>query len=411
VTTVTLDPRRLQLVTVLACVAPWPALAVWHASGTNLARTGALPAALEHTGSRLILYLGGLALAAGVAGLVCALVERRLRVARSVRIAYGFALLVCLAAGLVELTRRYGSPLRIAHKGYVQLVGNDHPILNGNLNTRLFSIGLGQRIPQWKVAWHEYQAHPVLGSGLGSYERYWDEYRTWAFSVQNVHNIYLETLAELGPIGLALLTVAFVVPLVAAVKSRRRALVPAATGAWPAYLAHGVVDWDWQMPAVTLAAIFCAAGVLLAARARPTLIRLRGAWRGAMISGVVVLLALVFVALQGNRAIAASQHAAAQSQNLKSAAAAHTAHMWAPWSATPWQLLGEAQAAERKYSAARRSFEHALSDDSADWSVWLDLAIVTGGAERVHAFAQATTLNPLGPEIASWKAALRRERG
>src|SRR6266542_4459338 len=44
----------------------------------------------------------------------------------------------------------------------------------------------------------------------------------------DAHSLYVETLAELGPIGLALLSAALVVPLVAAVRARRHPLsVPA----------------------------------------------------------------------------------------------------------------------------------------------------------------------------------------
>ncbi|HYT50946.1 MAG TPA: hypothetical protein VEL10_01935 [Gaiellaceae bacterium] len=46
--------------------------------------------------------------------------------------------------------------------------------------------------------------------------------------VRDAHSLYVETLAELGPIGLALLSAALVVPLVAAVRARRHPLsVPA----------------------------------------------------------------------------------------------------------------------------------------------------------------------------------------
>jgi hypothetical protein len=220
--------------------------------------------------------------------------------------------------------------------------------------------------------------------------------------VKNVHNLYLETLAETGPVGLGLLVLALGAPLVAAVKARRRTLVPVAAGAYVAFLAHAAVDWDWQLIAVGLAALFCGVGALAANRAESRGFRLRTPSRAALLTLVVLLGALSFVGLRGNKAIAASQGHYTISNFRKAGADARTAHFWAPWSASPWQLLGQAQAAAGQRAAARKSFHRALAKDSADWETWLDLAVDSKGAERRHAFAAALRLNPLSPEIASW---------
>jgi hypothetical protein len=95
-------------------------------------------------------------------------------------------------------------------------------------------------------------------------------------------------LAELGPIGLGLLLVALAVPLVsargAASASRFGA---AAVAGYVAFLVHAFVDWDWEMPAVTLPAIALGAGVVILARrpasARPVGPRLRIALAAAAV--------------------------------------------------------------------------------------------------------------------------------
>ena len=69
-------------------------------------------------------------------------------------------------------------------------------------------------------------------------------------------------------IGLALLVALLAIPLVAAVRARRHPLVAPAFGAYVAFLVHAAVDWDWQMPAVTLLALFTAAVLVAAARGR-----------------------------------------------------------------------------------------------------------------------------------------------
>jgi hypothetical protein len=405
VTILVLDARRLQFIVAAAVVSPWPLIAVWYASGTELAHVGGGLLAAERVGHRYFLDLLALALAAAAAMLAYVALERRVRVPRLVRLAFAILLLLFLAAGVGVATDRYGSPVTIARKGYHSLAGQNHPVTNGNLNTRLFSLGLGQRIPQWQVAWREYRGHPWLGTGQGSYERYWNEYRPDPFKVVNVHNLYLETLAELGPLGLGLLVIALGAPLVGAIRARRRALVPAAAAAYVAFLAHAAVDWDWQMPAVTLAALFCGVALLAAARRSESSRRsMRAAVRVVALALVVVLAAFAFAGLKSNAAIADAQAAASKNDWAKVVSDARAARFWAPWSARPWQLLGEAQVVTGDLPAARASFRRALGKDRQDWSIWLDLALASSGAERRAAFAAATGLNPLSPEIASQRS-------
>lgn len=117
----------------------------------------------------------------------------------------------------------------------------------------------GDRPEYWRVAWHEAKANPVLGSGAGTFELWWADERPVDVDVRDAHSLYIEALAEQGPVGLLLLLVALGVPLVAAWRRRDVPLVPVATAAYAAFLVHAAVDWDWEMPAVTLAALIAAA--------------------------------------------------------------------------------------------------------------------------------------------------------
>ena len=157
------------------------------------------------------------------------------------------------------------------------------------------------------------------------------------------------------------------------------------------------------MPAVTLAALFCAGAMLRAAKGLRSRRRVISLPVRVSLLGVVVVFGVVsFVGLRGNQAIAASQAAAGGADWPQSADSARSARFWAPWSSQPWQLLGEAQAQMGNQAAARGSFRKALAKNSADWTIWLDLAVSSRGGEQRHAFAQALKLDPLGPEIASW---------
>jgi Flp pilus assembly protein TadD len=402
------DRRRLQLVTALAVAAPWPALVIWRASlSAPLTHVGGSAGAAEHAGRHYLFVLAALAAAAAGTTALYALVEPRVHVARAARIAYA-ALLGLLLAGVVAAsTVHYGSPQAIARKAYRSLVGQSRPVQNHDLNTRLFSLGLGQRIPQFRVAWREFEAHPLLGSGEGTYERYWNRYRPVPAKVRNAHNLYLETLAELGPVGLALLLVALGAPLVAFPRARSRSLSAAALGAYVAFLAHVSVDWDWQMPAVTLAALFSGAAILVAPRRAPRPLP-AVVCTGAAVAAAA-LAAFVFVSLKSNAALAASRADTARGDFPAAATQAVAARRWAPWSGTPWQLLGEAQAARGESRPALASFRKAVARDPGDWTIWLDLAVAARGAERRDAFARASRLNPLSPEIASWGTTLAQD--
>jgi O-antigen ligase len=118
-----------------------------------------------------------------------------------------------------------------------------------------------QRASYWAVAWHEYQAHAVLGSGAGTYARYWRTERPIPVRVQDAHSLYLETLAETGPLGLLLIAVALATPLTVAIR-RGAPGVLALAPAYVAFLVHAGIDWDWEMPVVTLVGLLCGAALL-----------------------------------------------------------------------------------------------------------------------------------------------------
>jgi O-antigen ligase len=122
----------------------------------------------------------------------------------------------------------------------------------------------GYRPDYWRVAWHEYLAHPWLGSGAGTFGEYWARSgkQTVAGGALDAHNLYLETLAEVGPVGLGLLVAMLAVPLVVAVRLRGRPVVAVAAGGYLTLLVHAAFDWDWEMPAVMLAGLVCGAAVV-----------------------------------------------------------------------------------------------------------------------------------------------------
>jgi O-antigen ligase len=140
--------------------------------------------------------------------------------------------------------------------------GTSSPLASGA--TRLVSLQ-SNRYAYWKVAWRAFRAEPVHGVGGGGWAVYWLRYRPFNAGAQDAHSLYIQTAAELGVIGVLLLG-AFIGGV--AVAARRAARVSPSLAAGPiagvvVWAFHAAVDWDWEMPTVTLLALLLA-GVLLA---------------------------------------------------------------------------------------------------------------------------------------------------
>jgi O-antigen ligase len=124
------------------------------------------------------------------------------------------------------------------------------------------SIAMGDRPAFWRVAVSDASSHPLLGSGAGSFDDYWLGHRTIGAFVEDAHSLYLETAAELGLVGLMLLGCALLVPLWAAARGRHHPLAPIGAAAYVTFLVHAGLDWDWEMPATTLAGLALAAALI-----------------------------------------------------------------------------------------------------------------------------------------------------
>jgi hypothetical protein len=394
VLTVALDPRRLQLAAGLIVAAP-SALAVYLASRkTGLTHTDSTVAAAVHDGRRLAVALLVLVFVSAGGALGFALLERRVRVGPRAHRAGTAALAAAAVAAIGIVLAVYGSPSHIAHR--VSHSFTAKPYTGTSLNQRLFSLSGNFRSPIWSAAWHDAKAHPVLGSGPGSYQQFYLQHRKGNLYVTDAHNLYLETLAELGAVGLALLVVVLAVPLLAAILARRRRLAPPLFAAYVAYLVHAGLDWDWEQSAITVLALFCSVLLLAAARgdeerAAPVGMPLRAAGAAC----VLALGAFAFVGLVGNLAIEKSTDAANAGNWKKSAREARRAHTWAPWSAEPLRLLGEAQGKLGQVRPARASFQRAIAKDRHNWLLWYDLWTATRGRQARIALAEAVRLDPI----------------
>lgn len=147
---------------------------------------------------------------------------------------------------------------------------------------------LGNRVRYWEIAWDDFRDHPWLGSGAGTFGDYLLTHDPSAPFSRTAHSLYFQSLAELGPLGLVLVVAALACPL-AALARRRDPLVATAGAGYTAYVLHAAIDWDWELPAVTLAGFFCAAALLVATRDRavPLTQRTRLAFAGAAVGAAL----------------------------------------------------------------------------------------------------------------------------
>ena len=402
-----LDLSRLKLAFATLVVAPAPALVIWLGSRSEaLTEQGRPLSEAARHGHRLGLALLGLGLLSMGAIYGLARAERRVAIGRRTQIACAAALLALALAAAGVIAARAGSPLSLVGRQYDAFRAPLQPT-GGDLSRRLFSVSGNGRADYWRVAWGEYTAHPWLGSGAGSFERYWVLRRPTAFYARDAHNLYLETLAELGPVGLLLLVTALAIPLAALPRARHWPLGAATAGAYVAFLLHASLDWDWEVICVTLAALFCGAALVIRARPEGPGHSISHRVRIGVLAVLLLLVAFTFVAHVGNSSLAASVDAASRGNYARAEAEARKATRWAPWSFEPWQRLGEAQVAQGDLHAARASFRQAIERDHGNWGLWYELALASEGDARRDALERAARLNPLGEEI----AALRKSEG
>ena len=393
------DPRRARLLATGLLLGAPAALGVYLASQSHaLTSPGDSLTTAQREGRQIAVWLVWLALVAAVSAVALHLVERRVRLPRrasSLLVAVVAAASLLLPAAAVIAA---GGPVAVVERA-ADAFDEEPPPGEGDLQRRLLSASGNGRSEYWRVAWDLVREAPLLGGGAGSFEAHWFRERTVAFQARDAHNLYLETLAELGPVGLSLLLGTLAVPLLALRNARRFPLGPAAGSALVAYLAHAGVDWDWEVPAVTVPAIFCAA-VVLAWNREEEEPPLTGRRRGVALALLAPLAVVALVAHVGNRAAASSIAATEAGEPVRGLEEAKRAITWAPWSEEAWQLRGEAELELGDEPAARRSFSRALARNSESWVSWLDLAVASRGEMRSRALDRAQALNPLSQEVA-----------
>jgi O-antigen ligase len=267
--------RPRAFLTGAIAVGPPSAIAVVVAYDADLLATpNPTTAAAVSQGQDLAVVL---MLCAGAAAVVRALllaVDTRLRLPRlphdmrrgvqSVGALVAIFLAVALSVALHDdLSRQYDRFLNGGGAGSDQ-----------DFRQRLTDPANNGRLAEWRVARDGYRGERLHGQGAGTYQVIWARDRTSEFqnlSVRDAHSLYVETLGELGVVGEGLLiltlgTIAFGL-LLRRRRGRHRPLYAALFAVLLTWLLRAGVDWDWEMPAVTLW-LFALGGAAIAASGR-----------------------------------------------------------------------------------------------------------------------------------------------
>ena len=151
-----------------------------------------------------------------------------------------------------------------------------NPTANASEGTgaaRLINVK-GARSDLYRVAIDGFETQPLIGGGAGSFEVRYARERDVDVKSRDAHSLPLETLSELGAIGMSLL-LGFMGAVVTAARRSlggkgaiRPAEAAAVTAAVAVWLAHASVDWDWEMPVLTGIAIVLSAALFQRGRRR-----------------------------------------------------------------------------------------------------------------------------------------------
>lgn len=413
---VALSERRLELVPPLTAIGAISGLVVWQASRRS-SLTNALgdPTAISQGNEMLI--------AVAVGAVICGVVVAGLRQAEIWGLAPRIpAVPRHLAMTITAVVAVSGVAAFVALGGAGAVAdGFDEfkqPAGVSATSTRLASVAGNGRWEYWSVAVDAAGTAPLTGIGPGTYELWWNQHRESNSVIRDAHSLFVETLGELGIVGLVLIAglVGFVlvVGVARAVRAdggRRRELA-AMTAAALAFAVAAGLDWLWELAVIPVAFLFVAAAVLTArpdedqatvvasAGERPqprrsgrNLARVAGA---AIATGAILVIAVPTLAAER---LSDSQADFDDGDFVSALSKAESAAALEPYSAAPRMLEARSYEALGKYSEAAIAAREATERESTNWEPWYLLSRIQdergdkqGSALSLH---RAQELNPL----------------
>lgn len=272
---------------------------------------------------------------------------------------------------------------------------------SGSLRARLTDPGNNGRFEFWDVSLQQFRSARVRGAGAGTYSLAWAQKRPITTSVQDGHSLYLETLGELGIVGLVLIASVVILLLVGVVRRRGtdRRLVAVIFAVLLAWALHAGVEWDWEMPVLTLPVLCLAAAALAVPRADgsrirrlPPIGRLSAALAVVLIAVTPALVAVSQMRLDGS--VEALKRGDCE-ETVDSALGSIAALSMRP---EPYELLAYCDSRFGEHKLANRQAEEAVRREPDNWNFWYSLALMRAAAGRDPRLSAARSLrlNRLG---------------
>ena len=274
--------------------------------------------------------------------------------------------IACVLAGVIVVSAS-GNPL-----------GGTTSVSQGP--SRLGESSLNNRWGWWKEAWHGFADAPLGGTGAGSFEIVHRKFRDSPIDVQETHSLPLQFATETGIVGLALWAGAMAAALLGAWRALGRLAGDEREAALalglvvPAFLVHGLLDYDWDFVALVGPLMFVI-GFLLATGREPVRVARQYGW----------VAAAVLVAWAGLYSIAAPRVAAARvddaySQigrgNLDQARrSAKSAHSLNPLSIAPLLAWAAVEEDANHLPKARSLYARAVDLQPLNWEAWYQLGL------------------------------------
>ena len=296
-------PLRLRSAAVLLAGVAGAALVVtWDFSRHSLTTEGIGLAARVTAGRQLGALLAAMLVVLTLVGLAVGFQTGRKAPSQAARTNAGIALLAILALAVIGLA----GALTVSHRGLPGSISHVfHSLTDTNArvaNTpgRLTAVA-SVRARYWSEALNVFDAHPLLGAGAEGYRTARLRYRTAPIEVRHAHGFVVQTLADLGVVGLLLALALLAAWMVAAGRathpfnrrwtSRRAVSEPRqgllAPDSWPGWRSftisgrpapytperigmlsmlclvvvfgiHSLVDWTWYVPGNACVALLCA---------------------------------------------------------------------------------------------------------------------------------------------------------
>lgn len=285
-------PLRLRGASVVILGGAGGALAAaWAFHNPSLAQDRTPLVARVSAGHQFGVLICAVLLALLVLGLAIGYVTGRRAPSPRVRRRAGALLLVGLALVPVLVV----GALAVSHRGLTGTISHDYDTLTnlnpnvapGNGPSRLSAVG-SVRALYWDQALQVWQAHPVAGVGGGGYQTARLHFAHDTLNVRDAHGYVVQTLADLGIVGLVLSLILLATWLGTAARSARpfglrwvRGPSASARGPWrlrsvpmaytPERIAlltmlaivvvfgvHSTIDWTWFVPGNACVALLCA---------------------------------------------------------------------------------------------------------------------------------------------------------